>query len=440
MLESALLNKRKDEIRKLYLADEKPWIIGYSGGKDSTATLQLVYSAISELPDNERNKKVWVITSDTLVEIPTVVKRLDRTLERVNEKAKLDGMPFEAKKVSPDVDSSFFVNLIGRGYPSPTRNFRWCTDRLKIKPTSKFIESQISTYGEVIIILGARTKESMSRAQAMENYSIKGSVLKRHTSLPSAYVYTPIEDWGLEDVWTYLLQVESPWGENNRELVTLYRKAGGDECPLVVDTSTPSCGNSRFGCWVCTVVEQDKSIHGFIESGESWLEPMADFRDLIKEMREEREEYRIKDEKRIGGYGPFTIQARQLILEKLLNTEKACFETHQEKLINSEELWAIQQLWFYDGADKFAVKKLYKKVYGDIDKLNHNKPDIQQTGIEEDIHLLNLCEDKSINNDLLQKLIHIESDYTKMRRKVGLYERLDAAFSNAIEWDKFDTE
>ena len=82
-----------------------------------------------------------------------------------------------------------------------------------------------------------------------------------------------------------------------KKLVMLYQKAGGDECPLVIDTSTPSCGNSRFGCWVCTVVEQDKSIKGFIANGESWLKPMAKFRDMIAEMREQREEHRVKDEK-----------------------------------------------------------------------------------------------------------------------------------------------
>ncbi|MCB1193045.1 MAG: hypothetical protein H7A23_12965 [Leptospiraceae bacterium] len=32
------------------------------------------------------------------------------------------------------------------------------------------------------------------------------------------------------------------------------------ECPLVIDDTTPSCGNSRLGCWTCTVIDQDKSM------------------------------------------------------------------------------------------------------------------------------------------------------------------------------------
>ena len=251
----------------MYIKDNIPWIIGFSGGKDSTATAQLIILALMKLPKNKLNKKIWIISSDTLVEIPTVILRVLRTIEKINVLAKEHELPLEAKKIAPEVDSTFFVNLIGRGYPSPTRNFRWCTDRLKIQPTSKFIQNNIDKYGEVIIILGARKKESMSRAQTMNNYSIKNNILRKHATLSSAYVYTPIEEWDLDDVWTFLTNIDSPWGDDNNDLVKMYKKAGGDECPMVVDESTPSCGNSRFGCWVCTVVDQDKSIKGFIENG-----------------------------------------------------------------------------------------------------------------------------------------------------------------------------
>jgi DNA sulfur modification protein DndC len=48
---------------------------------------------------------------------------------------------------------------------------------------------------------------------------ISGSHLSRHSTLPKAFVYTPIEPFTVGDVWTYLLQVPSPWGGNNRDLV-----------------------------------------------------------------------------------------------------------------------------------------------------------------------------------------------------------------------------
>lgn len=71
----------------------------------------------------------------------------------------------------------------------------------------------------------------------------------------------------------------------------------GGECPFTVtnDSETPSCGNSRFGCWICTVVKEDKSLTGFIESGETELQPLLDFRSWllsIRDKHEYRQQYR----------------------------------------------------------------------------------------------------------------------------------------------------
>lgn len=53
------------------------------------------------------------------------------------------------------------------------------------------------------------------------------------------------------------------------------------ECPLVIDESTPSCGNSRFGCWTCTVVTKDKAMESLIKNGEEWMSPLLKYRDLL---------------------------------------------------------------------------------------------------------------------------------------------------------------
>src|SRR5215218_6795226 len=152
---------------------------------------------------------------------------------------------------------------------------------MKVDPANRFIEEKVAQYGEVIMVLGVRKTESATRMQLMNTYEVKGQFLRRHTSLPGAYVYAPISDFSTDDVWTYLLQVPSPWGSNNRDLAALYRNASAGECPLVVDTSTPSCGNSRFGCWVCTVVTKDTSMESLIDNGEEWMEPLLAFRDEL---------------------------------------------------------------------------------------------------------------------------------------------------------------
>ena len=76
-----------EEIRQLYLQYPYPWVIGYSGGKDSTAALQIVWYALAELPIEQRQKPVYIISSDTLVETPVIVDYIDETLQRIKARA-----------------------------------------------------------------------------------------------------------------------------------------------------------------------------------------------------------------------------------------------------------------------------------------------------------------------------------------------------------------
>ena len=107
------------EIQEVYLSDTRPWVIGYSGGKDSTTALQLVWYALAELPEEKRIKPVFVISSDTLVETPVIVDYITTTHERINKIAVEKKMPFQAFILTPRIPDSFWVNLIGKGYPAP---------------------------------------------------------------------------------------------------------------------------------------------------------------------------------------------------------------------------------------------------------------------------------------------------------------------------------
>jgi len=198
-----------DEIQQTYLSDDRPWVIGYSGGKDSTTVLQLVWKAVDQLPEDEQTKPIYVISSDTLVETPKIVNHITFSLEKVNEYAKREALPFDARKVYPDVEDSFWVNLLGKGYPAPNQMFRWCTERLKIDPADNFIMDKVSEHGEVVVILGARKSESATREQVMNLHSIEGTNLSRHSKFANAYVYTPIEDCTLYDLMN-LIQYAVP--------------------------------------------------------------------------------------------------------------------------------------------------------------------------------------------------------------------------------------
>lgn len=405
--------------------------------------LQLVFHALSELPPARRTKPVHVVCNDTLVEIPQVASMVTEALEQVDHAAKSAGFPIVTAQTHPQIDDSFFVNLIGRGYPSPTSHFRWCTERMKIDPTTEYITSVVDHEGEVVILLGARRAESATRAQALSNRAIEGSRLKRHATLPRCFVYTPIEDWETQEVWVYLFQVPSPWGGNNKELFRLYSRADGGECPLVIDTTTPSCGNSRFGCWVCTVVEHDKAIEGFIESGEEHLEPLLSFRNFLKEIRSKREcrekvrkNGQLLNQKGQQVWGPFTLEARKQILRRLLETEKQAGIS----LISSEELSLIQRTWregdrSYSGpqADtSFSVSTILKEVKGEGDMSSAFS--VLANDDHEDRLLLDICRKYDVRGDIIERLRAAEEKVSHLQRRDGIFNDIDDIFDQAVPY------
>ncbi|MCX6938537.1 MAG: DNA phosphorothioation system sulfurtransferase DndC [Verrucomicrobia bacterium] len=267
-------------LRQLYLADSRPWMIGFSGGKDSSLVAHLIFEAVRSIPADDRLKEIHLLCTDTRVEIPAVVETIEGTLNKMQQASNSQGLGIQTHLLRPPADQSFWVNIIGRGYPPPNKFFRWCTPRLKIDPVNVFVERWLGRDGEAIIHLGARSAESASRAQTLANYEVRNG-LRRHPNLPNVAVSNPIEKMTTEEVWAYLLQHPAPWGGTHKELYRLYNNAGGGECPVHLDTSTPSCGSSRFGCWTCTVVERDKASEGLLASGDDRMEPLIGFRSTL---------------------------------------------------------------------------------------------------------------------------------------------------------------
>ena len=201
-------------IQNLYLADDIPWMIGYSGGKDSTAAVQLVWLAMEKLPREKRKKLIYIMNTDTLVESPVVSKWVKKSLDCMEKESREKSLKFITCRLEPDYDNTFWVNLIGRGYPFPRMKYRWCTDRLKIQPVNKFIKERIAEHGEVILVLGTRKQESARRNRTMTNLEKKRvrELLSPNPTLANELVFSPMEDWSDDDVWTFLMQYKNPWG------------------------------------------------------------------------------------------------------------------------------------------------------------------------------------------------------------------------------------
>lgn len=439
------LQDMAQEIREVYLGDSRPWVIGFSGGKDSTTSLQLIWYALRDLPRDATTKPVYIIASDTLVETPIIVQRIDNTLARINEAAHRENMPFEAHKVQPTVQDSFWVNMIGKGYPAPSNKFRWCTERLKIKPANSFILARVAQHGEVVVVLGVRAAESATRAQVISLHKREGSKLARHSQLPNAFVYAPIQDWLTDDVWTYLLQVPSPWGQDNRDLVALYNSAQSGECPLVIDKTTPSCGNSRFGCWVCTVVQRDKSMEALVDNGEDWLEPLLEFRDFLSSTQDPVQKLHVRDFKRRDGHikrtkdgrlspGPYKLEFCKELLRRVLGLQKQLQSEGPNQdavVISAEELYEIRRIWRVERQDwEDSVPTIYQEVNGEgLDWVADDSG--RFTASDRDL-LDEVCARHDTPPGLVAKLLDVERDLVGLGRRSSVFTRIDSAFRE--EW------
>lgn len=423
VFESKTLDDIYAEIQKVYLDDKRPWILGFSGGKDSTCMIQIVWAALERLPVSKITKKIYIISSDTLVESPKIVETVTDSLERMENAAKRSQLPIETNLVRPVLNDTFWVCMIGKGYPAPSNTFRWCTDRLKIKSANKFIEEKVSEHGEVIMVLGSRKAESSTRAQVINNHSIAGSYLSHHNMLSQAFIYSPLRDFTTEDVWNYLLQnSKNQWGANNRNLLTMYRDANAAECPLVIDTSTASCGNSRFGCWVCTVVDRDRSMESMIDNGEEWMEPLLELRQMLKDTQDPERKNQYRDLKHRNGhivfwndrltFGPYKFEFCKRILQTLLEAQVSVRKNGPDStltLIHDDEIHEIQRIWRTEHGDwRNTAYEIVKQITGQ--SIAPIVEDLGAFGDVEQEELEAACIQHGIQYELLARSLQMEFD------------------------------
>lgn len=432
------------ELMDQYLEEDRynrPWIIGFSGGKDSTVLLTLVWLALQKLRGTDRDYKfkrsVYVVCNDTMVENPIIEEYVNTVLKTIQDAAREQNLPIVVKKTTPKLEDSFWCCVIGKGYPVPNNSFRFCTEKMKIKPTSQFITEQIAADGEAIILIGTRLSESQQRARSIQKHEIKGHRLSKHPLNPNTYTYAPIKELMLEEVWYIINAIPSPWGFDNQILFKIYMDASADdyECPTVVtDESHRSCGQSRFGCWICTVVKEDKSMSALIENGVKWMKPLLDFRNGLVENRNVSE---FRSTTRRNGQlavdatghnmGHYTIEYRVQLLRELLIIQKhtQLFRPHID-LINTQELIAIQIMWYRDGHFKPTVNDIYNEVYG------YNISN-EVMGFYEKLLLEKVCGENSEDYLLIQELLALQKSKGLLMRNYGLQNDLEARIDAFIK-------
>ena len=405
----------KEEMKRVYLHDQRPWMIGYSGGKDSTLLCQLVFEMLQELPEEDRKKKVYIVTSDTLVENPIVKNYMHKMNKAINEASQQKKLNIEAHMLYPETKNTFWSLVIGLGYPTPEPpGFRWCTERLKINPSNAFTYNTIKKDGEIVILLGVRKAESASRSRSISSREIEGKLLTRHDQIAKAYVYSPLSEIRNENVWEYLLQGDgmSPWTTDNKYLYSPYQgETLGEEDSVVGQVNKDNMkvtGNSRFGCWICTMVKEDKSLKNFIDHGATELIPLRDFRNWLVELRSDvnARDYRRRNgtvylmSNGEFGRGPFTMETRKEILRRLLKLE---METGFE-LITIQELKMIDKMWEDEGD---LSRRALVDIYYDVKKERLPWDDYKKAKYDSETLdvIKQLCDKHEVPFDLMSKLM-----------------------------------
>ena len=447
------INGLMNTIQNLYLCDDIPWVIGYSGGKDSTATLQLVWLALAALPREQVNKTVHIINTDTMVESPVISKWVQTSLKRMDEAAVEQGLPFVTHRLTPAMDNTFWVNFLGRGYPFPRKKLRWCTDRLKIQPVNTFVRDQIAEHGEIIMVIGTRKAESARRAKTMAYYEKKRvrELLSPNQAMVNELVFSPLEDWNDNDVWVFLMQYQNPWGYSNKELLTLYKGATADnECPMMVEKGLPSCGKSRFGCWVCTMVEKDKSMEAMISNDDekAWMSVLLEFRNKFgdEEHDRERRSFRKMAGFLQGSYkqlhhGPYKKEIREEWLKDLLEIQKDINENGPEEFQNLElitipEIRIISRIWV---KEKHEFEDTLPRIYEEVFEKEFDDPEwIAPEAFKSDEWEIlksvvnELYPDEELAFEMAYSLIDIENHSNSLNQRKGVTDSLEACIKKTF--------
>lgn len=395
-----LFEEAKRDVIKLYLdeSDERPWVVSWSGGKDSTTVLGIVVKAVESLPKENRTRKIYAIMSDTKMENPNLEVYMNDQVSLINKYCEKNSLPITAEKVQRPLEHSYYYLIIGRGYFFPQNNGagRWCTDRLKIKPQNERKKEINPSFN----LMGVRLSESVKRKQSIRKFANDeglGLKINELTGFTNSYSFMPIVDFTIEDVWEYLKREGVSWGSTH-SVRKLYKEATG-ECGFTNPESTEvkasvseSCG-ARFGCWTCPVILKDKSTEAMSKVND-WMQPLADFRmyqlkitgafkpdkpDWVKrktrsktlrlwekigaEIKTITKSGHKMDGKRMldkktgeprNDQGTITVEARKLLLDKLLETQRKVNILRSNEglpkliLIEQEEIEMILDRWEED--------------------------------------------------------------------------------------------
>jgi len=327
----------------------KHWVIAYSGGKDSTATVTAVDWLIAQgrvpMP-----KSMTILYADTRMELPPLQASATAVL------ARLAARGATVKTVLPELDKRMLVYILGRGVPPPKNRFRWCTRQLKIDPMVETQQALIREHGEILLLTGVRVGESAARDQRIaiscgKDGSECGQGWYQAQEFPGLNKLAPLLHWRVCNVWDWL-RVYAPMRAYGGWATAMLADAyGGDEAEEA---------NARTGCVGCPLAARDKALEAVVAlPAWSYLAPLLGLRPVYRDLRLAKNRLRQPGgERRKDGtlvpnqqrMGPITLPARLEALVRILAIQAACnveadrLGRPHVDLLNAEEEARIREL------------------------------------------------------------------------------------------------
>ncbi len=272
-------------------------------------------------------ERIDIIYSDTGIEIPVINQYALKFLDQLQHQRRLKNLPIHCHVVRPRLHERFWVCLLGKGYPPPHQLFRWCTRRLKIEPVEDALRSSIKP-NKTVIITGVRFGESQNRDLSLHSSCKRGGEcgqglwFQYSPRLKAAYL-APIVDWQNCDVWDFLRFYAPSLGYPTAHL----------------EGQIYNGRDTRFGCWMCTVVRQDKTMEKLTSLPEwAHLRPLLEFRNRVKELTGLMESRVLRPD---GKPGRLSLATRKKLLDELLSLQLSM----KMNLISEEEVALIHELW-----------------------------------------------------------------------------------------------
>jgi 3'-phosphoadenosine 5'-phosphosulfate sulfotransferase (PAPS reductase)/FAD synthetase len=227
---------------------DTPWLFPQSGGKDSRLTAWLTLALIAEGKlDPPEELVFWM--GNTLIEYPTFLQQALEAMDEMTSFAQRLGIKASSFVTHPRPHEDFWVRILGMGLSPPTRNMRWCTDKLKVVPP-KLVLQKRGLYGSPTF-LGVRYGESQRRDKDLDNRKIQTCSMGAECGPDYLYFrldkkipkVLPVLEWANCAIWDFVTLIAPGHGFDPTGLIFHYGPRG----------------DLRYGCWSCGLVWNDRS-------------------------------------------------------------------------------------------------------------------------------------------------------------------------------------